>query len=109
MLKETKDKFAALKIVDDIKKELQRVEASEKLSSIIIHNHNFDIYEGKEFIKKVYIGLLGREVDLIWEETHLKFLKDGKMSKNEIVSLLKESDEYRNINVKKIVKEVLLG
>jgi ubiquinone/menaquinone biosynthesis C-methylase UbiE len=55
-------------------------------------------YENEEFIKNVYRNILQREPDDGGFTFYLSQLKSGKLSKKEIIQIIQNSEEYKNIH-----------
>ena len=60
---------------------------------------DFTRYKDVVFIKNLYKGLLKREADSSGLQNYLKLLRSGKKSKDEIVTLIRYSQEGRSKNV----------
>ena len=60
---------------------------------------DFTKYDGEEFVKNVYLGILKREVDANGLRTHLRLLESGENTKIEIITLLRDSEEGKAANI----------
>ena len=100
------------KIKDEINKRkgLDHDKGLKKISIVNKNTENFiykDMYEyedftkynGEEFIRNVYRGILKREPDIKGFKHYFNLLKSGKKSKMEIVSLVRFSEEGKRKNV----------
>ncbi len=79
---------------------IKNVEISEpfEIKESYIYD-DFLRYNGEEFIRNIYIGLLKREADIIGLAAHLKLLNENKMNKKGIILSLRESGEGTKANI----------